>query len=519
VTIAPFGVRAFLKRFSLDEGGAVAILFGVVLTLLLLATGVAIDGSRAVSVSQRAQTALDSAVLAASSVFLTNDERRGIFDKVFSRNFSSDSVSIDDIDFTYTAANGGYGKVVLSYNTSILSAVGRDIIGSKLESRARQAKFGIEVVMVLDVSGSMSAGMGTGTRLDALKSSAKRLIQTLDTAKLPSQSIKYSIVPFTMNVNIGTANTSYVENSADPLFSGTSWAGCVLERPAPYHNQDVYNSGNASAGGRWQAYVWPPEPDSGSVCINPSNGDNAGYSTVDAIGPGGTYDPWTKGPNFNCVRHAVVPLTGNATQISTAIDALTAESNMGTILAPGIAWGHRMLSPAEPFDEGAAFTNATRKIMVVITDGEQTTEGEFQPTGCESETNTTTAYQFDPATFHLDGSALSTNGPRDMFTPYGYLLDSEPFGAASTWATVKDKLSDVSLDACNQFKARDTDDNTVELYAIAASSSAGPGTTVYNLLQQCATSSKHFFYADSDTDLETAFVEIAKNTTMLRLTQ
>ena len=335
---------------------------------------------------------------------------------------------------------------------------------------------------------------------------------------MPGQSVKYSIIPFTMNVNVGTSNDSFVENTLSPLFNGTTWAGCVLERPTPYHNQDVFNAGDAAAGGRWQAYIWPPEPNNGSTCINPSNGNNDGYNSVQTVAAGGVFDSWTKGPNFNCVRHPIVSLTSSASDISAEIDALESHGNMGTILAPGISWAHRVLSPGQPFAEGQAFSQDVRKIMIVITDGEQTTEGEYQSSGCDSSSNTGSSYLYNPQNAMLDGLTLSATGPVDMFSPYGYMLDSQPLGAASSWSDISDQLRDVTLDACNKFKAHDST-GSVELYTIAASSSAGPGTDVYDLLRQCATSSDQFYYADSADDLEEVFVAIAKQATDLRLTE
>ncbi|MCH9764427.1 MAG: hypothetical protein K0U34_00325, partial [Alphaproteobacteria bacterium] len=473
---------------------------------------------RAASNQLNAQHALDAAVLAASNVFLDDDEREDKFAAVFAKNFKEDDATISDLKFTFSQADGGYGRLELDYNTSIMKLFGKDTVHNVLASRARQNNVDLEIALVLDVSGSMLASMGSGSRMDALKTAAKKMVETLDDAKLPSQNIRYSIVPFTMNVNVGTNNAAFVDNTASGLFAGTAWAGCVLERPAPYHNQDVYNSGDASSGGRWQAYVWPPEPDNGTVCQNPSDGTNSGYKTVETVGISGTFDPWTKGANYNCVRHAIAPLTTSASDITNEIDALESHSNMGTILAPGIAWAHRVLSPSEPFSEGQSFSNNVRKIMIVITDGEQTTEGEFQSTGCGGESNTSTPYSFDPDSLHLDGTVLSTNGPTDMFTPYGYILDSQPFGAASTWTEVKQQLRTTSLDACSKFKAR-ASGGSVELFTIAASSSAGPGTDVYSLLQECATSNEHFFYADGAQDLEDAFVAIAKEATDLRLTE
>ncbi len=501
-----------------NDNGATAILFSLMVMVLFLSIGLAVDGGRASSNRSNAQQALDAAVLAASNVFVDDAIRKEKFSSIFAKNFQEADATIVDLEFTFSKADGGHGVLKLNYNTSIMKIFGHNTVYDVLESRAKQHKFDMEVALVLDVSGSMRSGMGAGSRLDALKVSAKKLISTLDAAKMPNQNIKYSIVPFTMNVNVGTDNDSFVDNTASGLFTGTSWAGCVLERPAPYHNRDVYSAGGASSGGNWQAYIWPPEPDGGTTCINPSNGTNAGYKSVGVVGPSGVNDPWTKGPNNNCVRHSIKPLTTSASDISTEIDALEAHSNMGTILAPGIAWAHRVLSPGAPFSEGDAFSDSVRKIMIVITDGEQTTEGEFQPIGCNGESNTSTAYSFDPNSLQLDGISLATNGPTDMFSPYGYILDSQPFGPASSWAEVKQQLRTTSLDACTKFKDRSSSGD-VELFTIAASSSAGPGTDVYGLLQACATSKNHFFYADGAQDLEDAFVAIAKEATKLSLTE
>jgi Flp pilus assembly protein TadG len=501
-----------------DRSGGIAILFAALAPVLFMLGGVALDYSRVHSLKIAAQSALDAAVLAASDAVLADDRRQEVFAAILKQNFSEQDIATLQSKFIYSRANGGHGTLTFSFPTLLMRIGGYDSLAVAVESAARQDLFDIEVAMVLDVSGSMSNRMGAMPRIDALKGAARKLIETLDNAKLPSQKISYAIVPFTMNVNIGTGNAALVDNTASPLFTGTTWAGCVLERPAPYHNQDTYNIGDARAGGRWQAYIWPPEPNSGGSCQNPSNGTNTGYRTVEAVGLYGPSDPWTMGPNYNCVRHSIKPLDDNTADVLTAIDGLTSNSNMGTIIAPGVAWGHRVLSPEPPFEQADDFSRTVRKIMIVITDGEQTTEGEYQSTSCARETNTTTPYAFDPATLQLDGSALSTTGPTDMFSPYGYVLSSQPLGASGTWSAVHSRLEEVSLGACNEFKARGGPDASVALYTIAASTGAAPGTSVYNLLQNCATSGKHFFYAADSDKLDEAFLKIARDATELRLT-
>ena len=86
------------------------------------------------------------------------------------------------------------------------------------------------------------------------------------------------------------------------------------------------------------------------------------------------------GPWSNCAKTPIVPLTYNRANVEAGINAMTA--NGPTLIAEGIAWGYRVLSPTEPFTkvEGTASipadTIATyghprwRKIMVLMTDGD-----------------------------------------------------------------------------------------------------------------------------------------------------
>lgn len=509
-----------MRSFIDDKQGAVALVFAVMLGALIFSAGMAVDYSRSREAVTKLQSSLDAAVLAASASAVPDDQRQNLFKAVFAENFHNAEVQNLDVRFDYSNQGGGKGMAKADIPTTVLRAVGKQSMPAYAESSAAQMDFDIEIVMVLDVSGSMLAGMsGGGSRLDTLKASAKKLVDIVEKYKMPSQSVKYGIVPFTMNVNIGTANSKYVDGTADPLFAGTDWAGCVLERPGAYANDDTFAAGGPDRGGNWHAYIWPPEPNSGGQCLNPSNGTNTGYAAVDAVGPGGAFDPWTRGPNYNCVRHPIVPLTDSAADVQAILDGLTAHPNMGTMVAPGIAWGNRLLSPSEPFPEAAPYSKNVRKIMVVITDGELTTEGPWVTSSCISETNTGSAYQFDPAKFGLSGSVLKTTGPTDTFSPYGYMFDSAPTGSGGSWPAIEDAMENLSLDACQQFKKNDSGSGNVALYTIAASSGAGPGTRVHSLLQKCATDADHFFYADSEGDMDTAFTTIAKQASELHLTQ
>lgn len=275
-----------MKSFRNDERGAVALVFGLLLGALIFAAGMAVDYGRSRDAVTKLQSSLDAAVLAASASGVPDDQRQNIFNTVFAENFHKSEVQNLKLTFDYTAQGGGKGTAKADVPTTVMMAVGKSSMPVYVESSAAQADFDIEIVMVLDVSGSMRAGMsGGGSRLDALKASAKKLVDIVDKYKMPSQTVKYGIVPFTMTVNIGTDNAKYVDGIADPLFTGTTWAGCVLERPDSYANEDVYNAGGPVAGGHWQAYISPPEPDSGGTCLNPSNGTNSGYKSVDTVGP------------------------------------------------------------------------------------------------------------------------------------------------------------------------------------------------------------------------------------------
>lgn len=289
----------------------------------------------------------------------------------------------------------------------------------------------------------------------------------------------------------------------------------MLERRGNYRYLDTYRPGATDGSGKWMAYVSPPDPNLNSLCTNPSNGEDTGYARIDINSPG-VFSVQTAGPNYNCVRHAITPLTDDPDDARNAIDDLSAQSNMGTIIAPGVSWGMRTLTKSAPFTEADNAGPNVRKIMVVITDGELTTEAEYNTrAACDTDTNSVTPYAFNPADFGLDGDPLATHGAKDEFSPYGYIFDSDPFGTnPATWADVGDDLIRISLEACDEAKKE-----KIEVFTIAASSGAGPGTKVYDLLKTCASSEDKFFYASDEASLDAAFKAIADEVISVRLTK
>ncbi|MGD9802595.1 MAG: VWA domain-containing protein [Hyphomicrobiaceae bacterium] len=491
------------RRLARSQDGGVAIMFAFSFVLLMGFAGAAVDLGNVYRYKSRAQAALDAAVLAASNPLVESSERANVFRATFKANYGDIKPFPKTLEFKFVDGNGGTGHASFDVSTYLMGAMGFDQLGVDVGSSANFDRLDTEIVFVVDISGSMR-----NTRIDGVKTAANSLIDAVLAGSASQAKVRFAVVPFNMAVNIGTNMGAVVANQSHPLLASSGWGGCVLERPNGFHHKDVYNAGATDGSGQWPAYIWPPEPND-SNCLNPSNGTNSGYRSVEPLPLG--KDPWIFGPNFNCPRYPVVPLTEDSASVRDSINALEAYGNMGTVIGPAVGWASRVLSPQAPFTEGAA-DGTTQKIMIVLTDGDMVTDGD----SC-SGSNTSEPYRFDPGSVGLKGKVLSAPPVDNSFTPYGYIRDSDPFNQSiGTSAEADAELDRLSIEACTEFKR--SGDGDTALYTIGFSSAAGPGTRANKVLTACASASENHFYAADNAALLETFKEIAKRSVRLRLT-
>ncbi|MCB9943506.1 MAG: hypothetical protein H6851_07790 [Geminicoccaceae bacterium] len=513
-------------RIVNDRRGVVAVLVAIVLPIIIGFMGLGFDAVRGMLVQQRIQQSVDAASLAGASSLATEDERRTLAENVFASNYGTGFLA-PPVEPVITFSNDGEITVTGSatFDTYFMRLFKTNSLEINASSRSRRALLDIEVALVVDISGSMYANAGNGmTRIEALRAAAADLVDIMEQNKPSGTRLRFAIVPYNVVVNIGTANTAYVTGTNHALFAGTNWVGCVQERAVPDHISDRYDSLATDSSGRWHAYIWPPEPNTpAGSCNNPGQGGNGSYETVDPEQAKPAFTVSTQGPNLNCPRQPIKPLTDNLTTVRQSIRYLYAAYNKGTVIAPGVSWGLRVLSPSAPFTEGAAYSPGTRKIMIVLTDGEQINDGKAP--NCPTAQNSGTPYQFDPASFGMSGSRLQTNGPADIWTAYGYLEDSQPFsgltsstGVSYTGKSAVEQFDLLLIDACKAVKdAGAAVDGAIEVFTVTFGNDAGPSTSVSNAMRACATDDDHYQHAPNTNKLRDAFGDIAKQISKVRL--
>lgn len=443
---------ALTKKFLKDTSGNIAIMAAAAILPLIFSVGIAVDYSRMAHAQSTLQSAADSAALAAAvQTTLPKAKRKKIAENMMAANYQDYPIQSIDVHFNDDKVTV---KPVVNLPMAFSGIFGKSSVKIEVFSETVLATEELEVVLVLDISGSMNATLSSGKkRIDVLKESANMLLSKLEA--MGNTKIKAAIVPFTMNVNIGKSNTTMVTDSNNALFTGTEWKGCVME---PSKGNFVSDN----PGKKFQAYVYPPMPDFESIpgapvtaycSINKSNGTNSGYKTMTEAANASSMSAQFDGPNKNCVRYPLQPLTNDISKVRAHLDNLQSYGNYGTIIGPGVTWGMRVLSPDWPFDEGNKWNSGTRKIMIVLTDGEQTTEAEYYPLTCNKAQNTIQSFSYSPSAYSLRGDDILTNGPMDILSPYGFIRDSDPFKSnPSSWSDVRDNLEDVSLKACGEAK-------------------------------------------------------------------
>ncbi|WP_297510529.1 TadE/TadG family type IV pilus assembly protein [uncultured Caulobacter sp.] len=543
------GVAAFAARLGRDQRGAIAVQFAfLALPLSVLVFGL-VDVSRVSLQRRQMQDALDAATLmAARSSAVTDADLDTVGDAAFLTEITGMNLGLTATSSTF--ATGAGNKVIGTATGTIKPIIANLWTGANITVTARsevvRSVNKLEVALVLDNTGSMASKLGsTNTKkIDALKSAAKSLVNTLAAAAgraSDTDAVKISVVPFSMTVNVGSiyqtaswmsgtqpsAYGSDVFASSQNRFTllsnlGLTWAGCVESRPDPYDIQDTAPSSGTPAT-LFVPFFAPDEPDDNTVYYDSwnrwrdartvwggdiqnnwiTNDKNSSTDWFTRQAEPNKYAASNKaavisdaktgtnyGPNAGCgltnlLRLTNVRTAAGAQTVNDKLDQMIANGN--TNIAMGAMWGWHTLSPNAPFADGAAYgTPKTQKIMVLLTDGDNTNDDYYVPNG-------------------------------SIYTGYGYM-----------WQKRLKNSSNVALDEnSSETDRRDAIDSR---QAQVCANAKAAGVLIYSIgvgvsshskgnLQACASRSDMYYDVTDATQLSAVFNSIAGAIQNLRISK
>jgi len=299
-----------------DRKANVAMMFGLSLVPILVATGAGIDFARGVMVHQRMNEALDAAALAVGNATSkpTSCSSSGdaaskascsalqtVAQQYFDQNYdhSQDSnygapsaVSINVVNQSVTLAASLPLKLTLLGIAPL--SIGQPTINASSTVVWGQTK--LWVALVLDNSGSMSQGDSGGSKMDALHdaitNSTYGLLTILQGAAANAGDVQVGIVPFTRSINMGYsafASSGYIdwgEWEAPPQPIGTNLTYAV---PNAYFSSPATISFQAWGPGDNCPFTNSSNRELSPFGFNCDANNTNGGSTTSTIPSSGTY--------------------------------------------------------------------------------------------------------------------------------------------------------------------------------------------------------------------------------------
>ena len=199
-------VSRMLARFLKNARGGVAPLMAVVAVPVMAAVGMAVDYSRVNAARTAFQVSLDATALMLSkdAATETKEALQTEATKTFNSLFSRSEVTDVNVTPLYTSAGGS--KLTLNgtavVHTNFLGVIGIDHVDIKSVSVSSWGNTRLRVALVLDNTGSMASD----GKMDALKTASHNLLTQLQQAAVHPEDVYVSIVPFSKDVNFGSAN-------------------------------------------------------------------------------------------------------------------------------------------------------------------------------------------------------------------------------------------------------------------------------------------------------------------------
>ena len=392
--------RLLGRRFARDERGAVAVFLAAGLIVLMGVVGLGVDTIRGYLVQSRLSAALDAAGLAGARVMFSPNRDADI-QMYFAANFPPGymgatvtgptiDVSSDSSVLTLTAT--------ADVDTSFMRVLGFETMSVASSSQITRQTELLELVMAVDISGSMGSWVsGGGSRIDAARQAALDLIDILYGAEAVAANLQIALVPWNGKVNVGLNGVAFDAGSTPPPvsvssfthpFSGatqsevylannspvpllnpppTDWRGCVFQRftdDGDNNNDADIVIGSTTVGGAdwpaWEPVITHDWDDPGDA------GEPQSPGSCDLRVDGNECTP--------CPTIGITDLTSTRATIEAAVNQLTSP-NGHTNAVQGLVWAWQVLMPTPPFTNAfsAPPPNVTRKrAILLLTDGEQT---------------------------------------------------------------------------------------------------------------------------------------------------
>ncbi len=348
--------------------------------------GLATDAARGYMVKARLGQALDSAALAGGREIFS-PTRDADIQMFFNANFPPGflgatitgpviQVSPNSEKLTLTAS----AKI----DTTFMKVLGfQDLTVSTTTEVTRETTY-LDVVLAVDMSGSMTSWTGGQSRIAAARTAAKDLVNILFGNEETKELLNIGIVPWNGKVNITRNGTPFdpaattatavpgftnpltglgqsvvytPNNSPVPLLAEppADWKGCVYSRfidnATTDDDADIVYGAQSSASGDWNAWEavgGDAEPVSPGICVMSTNGSEC----------------------TPCLSHGVTALQSTKSGTIAAINELTSP-NGTTNITQGLGWAWRVVKPEAPFTEADPAPDGPRQqAIVLLTDGE-----------------------------------------------------------------------------------------------------------------------------------------------------
>ena len=195
-----------LSVLKKNQKGSILMQTALASTILIGMLGIGVDLGRAYLYRAQLSGALDAAALAGAKSFhsATRDaEIQAFFDSNFDADYMGGSVGslviteVDQVSKTLDV------KTTAQVDTVFMSIFGHDDISVAAGAETTSKQTGLQLVMVLDNTGSMRSSDGGVVRINALKSASKTLVNSLFCDDAVNDKLQVSVVPYVTTVNVG----------------------------------------------------------------------------------------------------------------------------------------------------------------------------------------------------------------------------------------------------------------------------------------------------------------------------